>query len=55
MRTLMNVRRKGGRVIVINPIVETGMVNFSVPSDVTASSRTIVLLSFNRTSVDRPS
>ncbi|MEQ8836371.1 MAG: molybdopterin-dependent oxidoreductase, partial [Lacipirellulaceae bacterium] len=33
-RTLMQVRRRGGEVIVINPIVETGMVNFSVPSDV---------------------
>lgn len=34
MRTLMDVRRRGGKVIVVNPIVETGMVNFSVPSDV---------------------
>ncbi|MBA3483246.1 MAG: FdhF/YdeP family oxidoreductase, partial [Pirellulales bacterium] len=34
MRTLMTVRRNGGEVIVINPIVETGLVNFSVPSDV---------------------
>ncbi len=34
MRTLMQVRRRGGQVIVINPIVETGMANFSVPSDV---------------------
>ena len=33
MRTLMMVRRRGGKVIVINPIIETGMVNFSVPSD----------------------
>jgi molybdopterin-dependent oxidoreductase alpha subunit len=33
MRTLMMVRRAGGKVIVVNPIVETGMVNFSVPSD----------------------
>ncbi|MCA9231104.1 MAG: molybdopterin-dependent oxidoreductase [Planctomycetales bacterium] len=33
MRTLMQVRRRGGHVIVINPIVETGLVNFSVPSD----------------------
>jgi molybdopterin-dependent oxidoreductase alpha subunit len=33
MRTLMTVRRKGGRVVVVNPIVETGLVNFSVPSD----------------------
>ena len=34
MRTLMQVRRRGGQVIVINPIVETGLVRFSVPSDV---------------------
>lgn len=34
MRTLMDVRRRGGKVIVVNPIVETGMVRFSVPSDV---------------------
>ncbi|MFO0788374.1 MAG: molybdopterin-dependent oxidoreductase [Pirellulales bacterium] len=34
MRTLLNVRRRGGQVIVINPIVETGLVRFNVPSDV---------------------
>lgn len=34
MRTLMEVRRRGGEVIVINPIVETGLVNFRVPSDI---------------------
>ncbi len=34
MRTLMHVRRRGGEVIVINPVVETGLVDFSVPSDV---------------------
>ncbi|TWT47708.1 FdhF/YdeP family oxidoreductase [Botrimarina hoheduenensis] len=34
MRTLMDLRRRGGQVIVINPIRETGLVNFSVPSDV---------------------
>ena len=33
MRTLMMVRRRGGKVIVVNPLVETGLVNFSVPSD----------------------
>jgi molybdopterin-dependent oxidoreductase alpha subunit len=33
MRTFMTVRRRGGKVIVVNPIVETGLVNFSVPSD----------------------
>ncbi len=34
MTTLMHVRRHGGEVIVINPVVETGLVNFRVPSDV---------------------
>ncbi len=34
MRTLMTVRRNGGQVIVINPVIETGQVNFRVPSDV---------------------
>lgn len=34
MRTLLNVRRRGGQVIVINPIVETGLVRFNVPSDI---------------------
>ena len=34
MRTLLRVRRRGGHVIVINPIVETGLVRFNVPSDV---------------------
>jgi molybdopterin-dependent oxidoreductase alpha subunit len=33
MRSLMNLRRRGGHVIVINPIKEVGLVNFSVPSD----------------------
>ena len=33
MSTLKHVRRKGGEVIVINPVVETGLVNFRVPSD----------------------
>ena len=33
MTTLKEVRKKGGEVIVINPIVETGLVNFKVPSD----------------------
>ncbi|MBL4886705.1 MAG: FdhF/YdeP family oxidoreductase, partial [Planctomycetaceae bacterium] len=31
--TLKHVRKKGGEVIVINPVIEPGMVNFSVPSD----------------------
>lgn len=34
MRTLMNVRRAGGQVVVVNPLRETGLVNFRVPSDV---------------------
>jgi len=33
MTTLMQVRRRGGKVIVINPVRETGLVNFRVPSD----------------------
>lgn len=34
MRTLMNIRRQGGHVLVINPVREIGLVNFSVPSDI---------------------
>jgi molybdopterin-dependent oxidoreductase alpha subunit len=34
MRTLMQIRRRGGQVIVINPVRELGLVNFRVPSDV---------------------
>jgi molybdopterin-dependent oxidoreductase alpha subunit len=33
MRTLMNIRRRGGQVIVINPVKEVGLVRFNVPSD----------------------
>ncbi|MCC9608860.1 FdhF/YdeP family oxidoreductase [Blastopirellula sp. JC732] len=33
MSTLKHVRRHGGEVIVINPVIETGLVNFRVPSD----------------------
>ena len=33
MTTLKKIRRKGGEVIVINPAIETGLVNFKVPSD----------------------
>jgi len=33
MRALMKLRRRGGNVIVVNPLRETGLVNFSVPSD----------------------
>jgi molybdopterin-dependent oxidoreductase alpha subunit len=34
MRTLMKIRRQKGHVVVINPVKEIGLVNFSVPSDV---------------------
>lgn len=33
MRTLMEVRRRGGKVVVVNPLREVGMVSFKVPSD----------------------
>jgi len=33
MTTLMHLRRRGGEVIVINPVRETGLINFRVPSD----------------------
>lgn len=31
---LMHCRRRGGEVVVINPVKEPGLVNFSIPSDV---------------------
>ena len=34
MTSLMRVKRRGGKVIVINPVVETGLVNFKIPSSV---------------------
>ena len=34
MKSLMTVRRRGGKVIVINPVRELGLLNFRVPSDV---------------------
>jgi molybdopterin-dependent oxidoreductase alpha subunit len=34
LRSLMTMRRRGGRVVVINPMIEPGLVNFRVPSDV---------------------
>jgi molybdopterin-dependent oxidoreductase alpha subunit len=34
MSTLMRLRRRGGKVIVINPVREPGLINFKVPSDV---------------------
>lgn len=33
MTSLMKLRRRGGQCIVINPVIETGLVNFRVPSD----------------------
>lgn len=33
MTSLMKLRRRGGKVIVINPVRETGLVNFRIPSD----------------------
>ncbi|MCA9264593.1 MAG: FdhF/YdeP family oxidoreductase [Planctomycetales bacterium] len=33
MTVLKDVRRRGGQVVVINPVRETGLVNFRVPSD----------------------
>ena len=34
MRTLMEIKRRGGKVVVINPLKELGLVRFKVPSDV---------------------
>ena len=34
MKSLMELRRRGGKIIVINPVKEVGLVNFRVPSDV---------------------
>ena len=33
MRSLMTIRRRGGQVIVVNPVKEVGLVNFRVPRD----------------------
>ena len=33
MTVLKQVRRRSGKVIVVNPVIEVGLVNFSVPSD----------------------
>ncbi|MBM4113898.1 MAG: histidine kinase, partial [Phycisphaerae bacterium] len=33
MRTLVEIRRRGGRVVVVNPLREVGLVHFRVPSD----------------------
>lgn len=33
MRQLMKCRRRGGKVIIINPVKESGLVKFSIPSD----------------------
>jgi len=34
MRTIIDLKRRGGKVIVINPLKELGLVRFRVPSDV---------------------
>jgi len=34
MREIIKLRRRGGKVIVINPLREIGLVNFKVPSDI---------------------
>jgi len=34
MRTLVELKRRGGRVVVVNPLKELGLVSFRVPSDV---------------------
>ncbi len=34
MRQLMELRRRGGRVVVINPMREIGLINFKIPSDI---------------------
>lgn len=34
MRTLMKLRRRGGKVVIVNPLREAGLVRFAVPSDV---------------------
>ncbi|MFK7776916.1 MAG: FdhF/YdeP family oxidoreductase [Gimesia sp.] len=34
MKVFMEIRRRGGKVIVINPVKELGLTNFRVPSDV---------------------
>lgn len=33
MRTMLNIRRRGGKIVVVNPVREPGLVNFRVPSD----------------------
>lgn len=33
MTTLMHIRRRGGRIVVINPVRELGLIKFKVPSD----------------------
>ncbi len=34
MRTIVELRRRGGKVIIVNPLRETGLTRFKVPSDV---------------------
>ncbi len=33
MTTMMHMRRRGGKIVVINPVRELGLINFKVPSD----------------------
>ncbi|MCP4171301.1 MAG: FdhF/YdeP family oxidoreductase [Fuerstiella sp.] len=33
MKALMEIRRRGGKVIVVNPVKEIGLMNFRIPSD----------------------
>jgi molybdopterin-dependent oxidoreductase alpha subunit len=39
MRSLLDLKRRGGKVIVINPLKELGLVRFKVPSDVRSMLR----------------
>lgn len=34
MRTVVDIRRRGGKIVVVNPLKELGLVRFKVPSDV---------------------
>lgn len=34
MTHLLHMKRRGGRVVVINPVRETGLINFRIPSDI---------------------
>ncbi len=34
MRSLLHIRRRGGKIVVVNPLRELGLVSFRVPSDI---------------------